>query len=315
MNSNVQKSVEAQAAPLIVGLGEVLWDVISPTEKYLGGAPANFAFHSSQFGANGLVVSGIGTDALGQEITAQLQGKGLDTTCLRQDARHPTGTVTVQKDAQGQPTYNIHAPVAWDFLPFDDLLRQQAENADAVCFGTLAQRSPASRAAIRAFVASTRPDCLRVFDINLRQAFYTRDVIESSLKLCNVLKLNHEELPVVAALLELPANNSADETALLTSLLALYPLRLIALTRGGNGSVLTTKFRRSEHPGYPATVVDTVGAGDAFTAALTWGLLHTADLDHIHDTASRLASFVCSQPGGTPQLPPSLRTQLAPGRS
>lgn len=286
-----------------------------PTEKYLGGAPSNFAFHSAQVGANGLVVSGIGTDALGQEIAAQLKAKGLDTTCLRQDARYPTGTVTVQKDAQGQPTYNIHAPVAWDFLPFDDLLRQKAENADAVCFGTLAQRSPASRASIRAFVTATRPDCLRVFDINLRQAFYNRDVIKSSLTLCNVLKLNHEELPVVADLLELPERDLADETALLASLLARYPLRLIALTRGGGGSVLTTKFRRSEHPGNPATVIDTVGAGDAFTAALTWGLLHTADLDTIHAAASRLASFVCSQPGGTPQLPPSLRTQLAIGKS
>lgn len=181
-----------------------------------------------------------------------------------------------------------------------------AGQADAVCFGTLAQRAPTTRASIHAFLKATRRDCLRVFDINLRQLFYDRATIEFSLELCDVLKLNHEELPIVAEMLTL----RGGENEVMAALIARFNLRMVALTRGEGGSILVAKFRRSLHSGYPATVVDTVGAGDAFTAALVWGLLHGVDLDRLHDNASRLASFVCSQSGGTPALPPQLRSEL-----
>ena len=298
--------VETSTAPVVVGIGEILWDVIGPQEKYLGGAPANFAFHSAQLGARGAVVSCIGQDALGQEIEAQLKQEGLETEFLRRDLRHPTGTVTVRTNDKGQPDYTIHTNVAWDYLPFDARLRELAGQADAVCFGTLAQRSPTTRASLHAFLTATRRSCLRVFDINLRQSFYDCATIEASLAVCDALKLNHEELPIVARLLELPGN----EKEILAALIARFNLRLVALTRGEGGSVLATKFRRSEHPGYPATVVDTVGAGDAFTAALVRGLLHYADLDQLHDGASRLASFVCSQSGATPLLPAQIRSEV-----
>lgn len=300
------RSVEIPGAPIIVGIGEILWDVISPTEKYMGGAPANFAFQSGQLGGQGVVVSCIGKDAGGSEIGAQLGSKGLETDFLRHDLRHPTGTVTVRTNNGGQPDYTIHTNVAWDYLPFDARLRELAGQADAVCFGTLAQRAPTTRASIHAFLKATPRHCLRIFDINLRQSFYDHATIESSLALCDVLKLNHEELPIVAKMLALPGGEN-DVTA---GLVSRFGLRLVALTRGEGGSILTTKFRRSEHPGYPTTVVDTVGAGDAFTAALARGLLHCADLDRLHDGASRLASFVCSQPGGTPALSPQLRSEL-----
>ena len=285
------------AKPLIVGIGELLWDVL-PNARLMGGAPANFAFQAGQLGAEGIVVSSIGEDAHGDALQAELTAKGLSADFLRRNDR-PTGTVTVTTDAHGQPTYNIHTDVAWDFLPFDAPLQGLAVRADAVCFGTLAQRSLVSRRSIQAFLQATRRDCLRVFDINLRQNFYDAATIEASLNATDVLKLNHEELPILARLLHL----SEKEDAAIEALLHNYSLRLAALTRGGDGSVLYTKHRVSPHTGYPAAVVDTVGAGDAFTAALVWGMLHSEDLDRIHDRAGKLASYVCSQQGGTPRLP------------
>ena len=304
-NSTLQ-SAKTLTAPIVVGIGEILWDVIGPGEKYMGGAPANFAYHSRQLGARGVVAACIGKDADGREIEMQLSHKHLETEFLRHDLRHTTGTVTVRKDDTGQPDYTIHTNVAWDYLPFDARLRELAGQADAVCFGTLAQRAPTTRASIHAFLKATRRDCLRVFDINLRQSFYDRATIEASLNLCDILKLNHEELPIVAELLP----RTEKEYDVLAALIARFNLRLVALTQGEGGSMLATKFRRSSHSGYSTTVVDTVGAGDAFTAALVWGLLHNTELDALHDRASRLASFVCSQPGGTPFLPPQLRLAL-----
>ncbi len=290
--------------PCIVGLGEILWDIL-PSGTFLGGAPANFAFHANQLGANGLVVSAVGNDDRGDGIICQLEQLGLAKNGLRR-VEHPTGTVTVST-VDGQPSYTIHTGVAWDFLPFDDALRDIAQQADAVCFGTLAQRSPESRRSLQAFLQATRPDCCRVFDINLRQHYYDTSTIEASLQLSQVLKLNHEELPVVADLLQLPP----DPELTVRELLQRYRLRLIALTRGADGSSLYTKWRTSHHLGYRVEqIADTVGAGDSFTAALVLGLLHQNDLDVIHDRAAKIASFVCTQRGATPQIPDELRQEL-----
>jgi fructokinase len=282
--------------PLIVGLGELLWDLLPP-DKHIGGATANFAYHANQLDADGIMVSCIGRDDLGRELEAQLRQRGLNTNYLRYDAGHPTGTVTVTKDAAGQPSYIIHTDVAWDFLPFDDELESLAARADAVCYGTLAQRAPATRRSIGAFLDATRSNCLRVLDINLRQQFYDAETILASLAHAHVVKLNDEELPKVSALLDLPPG----EMAAMDALLERFALHLVALTRGASGSSLYTRHRNSHNLGFtPPVVVDTVGAGDSFTAALVSGLLRYEDLDRIHERASRLASFVCSQPGGTP---------------
>lgn len=287
--------------PCVVGLGEILWDML-PEGTFLGGAPANFAFHANQLGARGLVVSAVGHDDLGERIFANLNQLNVATEGLRRVSR-PTGTVTVTTVA-GQPSYTIHTDVAWDFIPFDAELRSIAGRADAVCFGSLAQRSTKSRQSIQAFLQATRKDCWRIFDINLRQDFYESETIRTALELAHVLKLNHEELPVVARLLGLPV--SPDETV--RALLATYGLRLIALTRGGEGSSLYSRWRTSHHPGHPvAHLVDAIGAGDSFTAALVMGVLHSDDLDAIHDRAARVASYVCTQRGATPQLPAELR--------
>jgi fructokinase len=289
----------ASQPPVAVGLGEVLWDLL-PTGRQLGGAPANFAFHAQQLGARGVVVSAIGADMLGDHIEERLQASGL-TSALAIDHEHPTGTVSVKLDAQGVPNYVIHQPVAWDFL--HDHHFPAASAADVVCFGSLAQRSHVSRDSIQRYLRDTRPDCLRVFDINLRQDFFSEPVVRGSLDVAGVLKLNDQELPVVAGLLGLPM----DETGFAAALLERFPaMRMIALTRGPGGSALFTREGTSQHPGVPTTLADTVGAGDAFTATLAVGLLRGVALDRINDAANRIAAFVCSQRGATPDLPDEL---------
>lgn len=290
--------------PIAVGLGEVLWDLL-PTGKQLGGAPANFAFHAQQLGARGVVVSAVGRDALGEEIKTRLEQLGLTSSLHISDL--PTGTVSVQLDADGVPSYVIHQPVAWDEMRAAGD-GGSAAKADVVCFGSLAQRSLASREMIHAFLAATRRDaCLRVFDINLRQDFYSESVIRESLDLAGVFKLNDMELPVVAGLLRLPS----DEAKFAEALLARLPsLRLVALTRGAHGSALFTREATSQHPGVPTTLADTVGAGDAFTATLALGLLRGEPLDQINAAANRVAAYVCSQHGATPQLPTKLLATL-----
>jgi fructokinase len=286
-------------SPTIVGIGEVLWDML-PTGRQLGGAPANFAYHARALGANGVPVSRVGDDDLGREILRRLASLGLDTRYVSTDRAHPTGRVDVRLDSAGVPDYVIHQPVAWDFIPADAPSLELASRADAVCFGTLAQRSPVSRASIRAFLRATRPQCLRVFDINLRQSYFDRGLVRDQLGLADVLKLNDAELSVVARLLEI----EADAATVVRRLLRDYNLRVVALTRGPAGSALYTPDRTSDHPGLPPPkIVDTVGAGDAFTAALVLGLLKGHDLDRINDFANRLASYVCSQPGATPEIP------------
>jgi fructokinase len=289
----------------ILGIGEVLWDML-PSGKQMGGAPANFAFHARSMGADASIVSRVGDDALGREIIERLFALGVPTCAVSLDGSHPTGTVDVELAADGQPRYIIHEGVAWDHLLPDAM--ETAEEADAVCFGTLAQRCEPSRTAIRAMVEASKPNALRIFDVNLRQDFYSREVIEGSLELANVLKLNDAELPVLADLVGLRADAAREQIAELTKR---FGLRLVAYTRGAEGSWLYDGKRWSEHPGVRAKVKDTIGAGDSFTAAVTMGMLLGWDIDRISEVANRVAAFVCSCEGGTPQLPEELRRNFS----
>lgn len=291
----------------IVGLGEILWDML-PGGRQLGGAPANFAYHANALGADGVVVSRVGQDGPGRDILSRLDELGLDRRHVTTDPDHPTGRVDVRIDAHGVPDYVIHQDVAWDFLPGpqDDLaLAGLAARCDAVCFGSLAQRGPASRRAVAAFLDATRPQCLRVFDVNLRQSYFGHGTIDTSLRRSEVLKLNDTELPVLSRLLNVGGESPA---AMVTAIIRAYPrLRLVALTLGGQGATLyTADGQAAHHPGFPAEVIDTVGAGDAFTAALVPGLLDGHAPDRINAFANRLAAYVCSQPGATPPVPAEL---------
>jgi fructokinase len=285
----------------LVGLGEILWDML-PTGKQLGGAPANFAYHAQALGANGVVVSCIGDDDLGNEVLSRLGGLGLDCRYIAVDKAHPTGTVTVKLDENGEPDFTIHENVAWDFIPLSADLLELAVRTDAVCFGSLCQRLEVSRDTVRRFLQATKPDCIRVFDINIRQSFYNKDIVHAMLSLSNVLKLNDEELPIVADLLDI----TGSQSDILSQLTRRYKLRLIALTRGAGGSRLYAQGQDSSHPGFSAQVADTVGAGDSFTAMMTLGLLRGEELDKINEEANRVASYVCSQSGATPELPDDL---------
>jgi len=284
--------------PVILGVGEILWDLL-PNGRMLGGAPVNFAYHAAALGAHSHAVSAVGDDPLGREILDRLDALGL-RQCVVVDHQHPTGTVSVELDACGKPTYHIHEGVAWDFIPTVPATLSLAQHADAICFGSLAQRSEVSRATIRSLLGAAPEHCLRVFDINLRQHYYNTEILATGLESADVLKLNDEELPVVADLLALPG----DQDAVLRGLLDRYDLRLIALTKGAGGSKLASRHGRSVHPGVPTKVIDTVGAGDAFTAAVIMGLLEDLDLDLdiINERANRLASYVCSQPGAMPPM-------------
>jgi fructokinase len=286
----------------ILSVGEVLWDLL-PTGAVLGGAPANFAVHAQALGGKVQLVSRVGDDPHGREILRRLQGRDVTTDLVDMDNTLPTGTVSVTLASDGQPHYIIHERVAWDSITPTAANRKAASEAHAVCFGTLAQRSPASRAAVNTLVAASPANALRVFDINLRQSFYSRQVIEESLELANVLKLNEAELPVLAELFNL----SGDARAQLVELARLFQLHSVAFTRGAQGSSLMIHGEWSEHAGTPALVQDTVGAGDAFTAALVLGMLDGWPVPAIHQRASEVAAFVCCHAGPTPQVPGRFR--------
>jgi fructokinase len=280
----------------VVGLGELLWDLL-PDGRQLGGAPANFAYHAGALGAKAVIVSCVGDDESGREIVELLGRKGLDLSYLATDPEHPTGTVSVELGEHGKPCYVIHENVAWDFIPPSQELRELAPRTDAVCFGSLAQRSFTSRQTIREFLGSTKPDCLRIFDVNLRQTYYDEAIIRDSLSLSNVLKLSEDELPVAADLLSI----EGEEHSALGRLQDRFALRVIALTRGDRGCLIRTAERTAEHRGFPQErIADTVGAGDSFAAALAVGLLRNQELDAICSQANRLAGYVCSQKGAMP---------------
>lgn len=292
-------STPAKDRPLVIGLGEVLWDLL-PAGKQLGGAPANFAYHAHALGAEALVVSRVGDDALGRKILDRLRSVGLRTDGITTHPAAPTGTVSVALDGHGTPTFTIHENVAWDFLEAGDGVLRQAAEADAICFGTLGQRNPAARAAIQRVLQASPPTALRIFDINLRQHFWLRELIVDSLELADVFKLNDEELPVVAQLLDL----WGDGRSLLTQLAGRFDLKAVALTKGAHGSSLLVGGELVNRPGSKLNVVDTVGAGDSYTAALALGLLAGHGPEQIADCAHRVADFVCTQPGAMPPMPP-----------
>jgi fructokinase len=287
-------------APVVVGIGEMLWDVF-PEGKKLGGAPLNFSHHCGQLGASAHPVSAVGADADGAEIRQILASKNLPDAQVQTDTAHPTGRVNVTLQ-NGKPTYEILAEVAWDYIRFDQNLRDLASRADAVCFGSLAQRSPVSCTTIQAFLEAMRPEALRIFDVNLRQNFYSKEILETSLRHANIFKLSDEELPTLARFFDL----TGQVLNQLQALRGMFDLRLVAYTRGGEGSLLVTANETSDHPGIPTEVVDTVGAGDSFTATLCMGLLQNLPLAEINRRACQVASFVCSQSGATPQLPSNL---------
>lgn len=288
---------DASDKPLVVGIGEVLWDLL-PDGKQLGGAVANVAYHAGVQGAEARIVSRVGDDELGKDMLETLRQAGLDTTTLQHDSEHPTGTVDVHLEA-GQPKYTIHAPVAWDFVKYDDVTATLARQCDAVCFGTLAQRYEATRSSIRRFLADTPPQAMRIFDVNLRQNYYNADILRWSLEQADVVKLNHVELPEIVELLDLDIapNRQAEE------LLQEFNLRLVAVTRGENGSLLVDPGQTSDHPGSAVEVRDAVGAGDAFTATLIMGLLAGRDLETINASANRVGAYVCTQSGAMPEIP------------
>ncbi len=291
----------SERKPTIVGLGEILWDVF-PDGPRFGGAPANFACHVAALGGNAQMVSALGCDDYGRQAFDELNTRGVGTDGVRRDAERPTGTVTVSLDADGHASYEFASDTAWDALPWSDGLARLAAETSAVSFGTLGQRIQRSRETIRQFVKATPAGARRIFDVNLRPPFVTDPVILDSLPLANVLKLNDEELPTLAALCEL----SGSQIEIMRQLAGRFALDVVALTRGDRGAVLLRGEEVSEHPGVATEVVDTVGAGDAFTAVLALGLLAGSDLTTINEDACKVAAFVCSQSGATPQLPAGL---------
>ncbi len=286
----------------VVGIGEVLWDLL-PGGRQPGGAPANFAYHAGALGAEAWVVSRVGRDEPGRELLRRLGRLGLRTDAVEEDPAAPTGTVTVEVTADGQPHFTIHEDVAWDRLAGEAAGRRAVAAADAVCFGTLAQRGEVSRRSIRALLRAAPAGALRIFDVNLRQGYYSREVVEESLALASVLKVNETELARLAEMFGLPD----DDRGRVAELARRFRLRAVAYTRGEGGSLLHAEGRWSERPGEAVTLADTVGAGDSFTAALALGLLAGWPLDDVHRRAGAVAAYVCSQPGGTPELPEPVR--------
>jgi fructokinase len=281
----------------VVGLGELLWDMF-PEGEQLGGAPANFAYMTNLLGDRGVVASRIGDDDLGRAARQRLERLRLSTTDVQVDPAHPTGVVKVDVDPAGQPSFDIAPDVAWDFFEWTPAWNSLAQRADAVCFGSLAQRSPQSLKTIRSFLNALRPGTTRVFDVNLRQSFYSARVLEESSEVADIIKVNHDELPVVAKLLGLPF--TYDEMRAAQWLRAKYDAKLVCITRGAKGSVVVSETETSEHPGYRVHVADTVGAGDAFTAALVYHYLRHASVSTLNEAANRMGAWVASQSGATP---------------
>ena len=277
---------------VIVGIGEILWDML-PSGKALGGAPANFAYHAMRLGEEGWAVSAIGDDDLGHEILGIVDSKGLH--CIISVTDKPTGTVKVELDSRGVPSYNIMEDVAWDNIPFTPEMEGLAKRADAVCFGSLVQRMN-SRDSVLAFVRTMRPEALKVFDINLRQQYYSREILEESLMLADILKINDEEIRIVSDMFGL----GDDDVVACRSLIAAYGLRLVILTKGADGSEVVTSNEVISQSVGPVDVVDTVGAGDAFTAAFVVAYLRGDSLADAQRLATETASYVCSRKGAMP---------------
>lgn len=289
---------------IVVGMGEALWDVL-PEGKKIGGAPANFAYHVSQFGLPSRVVSAVGNDPLGREIVENFTSKGLNH--LIEEVPYPTGTVQVEIDPAGVPQYDIKENVAWDNIPYTARLEALAGRTRAVCFGSLAQRNVVSRDTINRFLDAMpqTADSLVVFDVNLRQGFYTKEILCNSMKRCNILKINDEELVTVSRMFGYPGIDLQDKCWIL---LGKYNLRMLILTCGINGSYVFTPGNVSFQPTPKVEVADTVGAGDSFTAAFIASLLKGKSVAEAHALAVRTSAFVCTRKGAMPELPPDLRS-------
>lgn len=286
---------------IIVGLGEVLYDVL-PQGAKLGGAPANFAYHASQFGYEAVAVSAVGNDALGDQALKTLDENGLKYIIPR--VPYPTGTVNVKLDAEGVPTYTFTPNVAWDHIPFTPEMQEVAKNACAVCFGSLAQRSEESRESIMKFLESTPKDCLKIFDINLRGTFYDKETIQNGLRHCDILKINDEELIIVGRLFGYPGLDIEEKCRLI---MKRYNLKMVVLTCGTNGSYV---FAPNDFKSFRETpkveVADTVGAGDSFTGSFTASILSGKSIEEAHALAVKVSAFVCTQKGAMPKLPEEL---------
>ena len=289
---------------IVVGMGEALWDVL-PEGKKIGGAPANFAYHVSQFGLPSRVVSAVGNDPLGREIVENFTSKGLNH--LIEEVPYPTGTVQIEIDPAGVPQYDIKENVAWDNIPYPARLEALAGQTRAVCFGSLAQRNVVSRDTINRFLDAMpqTADSLVVFDVNLRQGFYTKEILCNSMKRCNILKINDEELVTVSRMFGYPGIDLQDKCWIL---LGKYNLRMLILTCGINGSYVFTPGNVSFQPTPKVEVADTVGAGDSFTAAFIASLLKGKSVTEAHALAVRTSAFVCTRKGAMPELPPDLRS-------
>ncbi|MEE0978838.1 MAG: carbohydrate kinase [Muribaculaceae bacterium] len=287
---------------IVVGMGEALWDVL-PEGKKIGGAPANFAYHVSQFGLPSCVVSAVGDDALGNEITENFVSKGLNHRI--ETVPYPTGTVQVEIDQAGIPQYEIKENVAWDNIPYTAKLEQLAEKTRAVCFGSLAQRNVVSRNTINRFLDAIpeQNNALVVFDVNLRQGFYNKEILCNSMKRCNILKINDEELVTVSRMFGYPGIDLQDKCWIL---LGKYNLKMLILTCGINGSYVFTPGNVSFQPTPKVEVADTVGAGDSFTAAFLASILKGLPVSEAHAKAVQTSAFVCTRKGAMPILPPEL---------
>ena len=278
----------------IIGLGEILWDML-PTGKQLGGAPANFAYHVCRLGGNGWAVSAISDDELGREIKNTLSTKKLNT--ILEEVNEPTGTVQVTLDATGVPTYDITEGVAWDHIPFTERIGNLAKETSAVCFGTLAQRSPESRATIHKFIESMPAGSLKVFDINLRQKYYDEKIISDSLRLADILKINDEELEIVSRMLCLTGTSEERCRAISRE----FNLKFVILTMGGDGSKVILEDRVHLSTPGKINIVDTVGAGDSFTAAFMLAYLRGESIEKAHTLATEVSSYVCTKAGAMPE--------------
>jgi fructokinase len=312
---------------LILGIGELLWDIL-PDGPRLGGAPANFAVMAGRLGNHAAILSRIGRDDLGRQAVERLDPMPIDTNSLQIDAARATGRVTVSFSA-GEPDYTIHQPAAWDFLELSDQWLQLAERAAVICFGSLAQRNHESRQTIQTLAAECPASCIRIFDVNLRAPFYSSEVLEESLELATVVKMNDLEAPLVLDLLNIslddqteipsfeantdplrPASNTLRLAA--GRLLDEFPsLQLVAITKGGRGSLLVTREEWHEHPGFPVKLADGIGAGDAFTAAIAHYLLRGANLATLNEAGNHWGGWTASQSGAMPALPDSVRSAIA----
>ena len=289
---------------LIVGLGEALWDCL-PEGRKLGGAPANFAYHTGQFGYDSLAISAVGNDVLSKDTLDEFGKKGVKY--LMPEVDYQTGTVQVELDSEGIPTYDIKEGVAWDNIPFTPEVEEAAKNCRAVCFGSLAQRSSVSRQTIQKFLEATPKDCLKIFDINLRQNPYTKEIITNSLQHANILKINDEELVLIGRLFGYPGLDIENKCWLL---LGKYHLDMLVLTCGVNGSYVFAPNLKSFQETPAVEVADTVGAGDSFTGAFTSAILAGMPIPDAHKLAVEVSAYVCTQNGAMPKLPKELLDRI-----